>query len=141
MKLSNIFFASVAFFFLFTAASTFNSSLFEKQGVQDQTAINIDREYDQLQNSVQGSNNSLQSKIAVLQTPDSGLFDQASAGLLLVPQFVDVLTAPMEILSSALDGIASTYPFIPSSVVTFLKILIVASIGFAVFSLAIGKNA
>lgn len=141
MRLSEIFFGSVVFFFIFTAGSTFTTSLFEDQQVQDNTSLAVENEYDDLQNTIKGSNNSIQSKLSKLQEPESGVIDSAAAGLLLVPEFINVLTAPMSILSSALDGIALQFSFVPQSFVTFLKIMIVAGIGFAVFSIAIGKQA
>lgn len=140
MRLSEIFVASVLFFGLFTTGAGFTNSLFEKQDVQDASSVGIQEDYNQLQNKIKGGNNSLQSKLNEISRPDSGALEKASAGLLLVPQFLDVLTTPFKILSSAVDGIAQSYAFIPAGFVTVLEILIIVSVGFAVLGLAIGQR-
>lgn len=131
--------ASILFFGLFTGGTTFMNDLWSEHSVQSNTSITVRENYNTLQSSVNGNNNSLRSKISTLSTDSGGILDAASAGLLLVPQFISVLTQPITLLVSTLSSINSAFAvFLPEWAATMIELLIVSTIGYAIFSIALG---
>jgi len=139
MKPSTIFIASIMFFGLFTGGTTLMNDLWSNHDVQSDTSLTVREDYETLQKSVNGNNNSLRSKIETLSTDSGGILDAASAGLLLVPQFISVLTQPISLLVSTLGSINSAFAvFLPGWAATMIELIIVATIGYAIFSIALG---
>lgn len=139
MKASEIFIASILFFGLFTGGTTFMNDLWSNHDVNSETSLTVREDYDKLQQSVNSNNNSLRSKISTLSTDSGGILDAASAGLLLVPQFISVLTQPITLLVSTLGSINSAFAvFLPGWAATMIELLIVSTIGYAIFSIASG---
>lgn len=141
MKLpSSIYVAMVVFFALATGGSMFMSDGYSNHNVSDNTSVKITDGYDQLQNDVRG-NNSLRSKIETLGSSQGGILDAASAGILIVPQFLSVLIKPVGIMVGTIHATALEFAFfIPDWLVIFVELITVTSVSFAVLSLVLGRD-
>lgn len=115
------------------------TDMWDNHDVKSNTSLTLNKEYETMQQSVDGNNNSLRTKISTLTTDQGGILDAASAGLLLVPQFIEVLATPFTALASAVNSIASAFsPWLPGWMITLIRLLIFSSIGFGILSLALG---
>lgn len=140
MKPSKIFLGTLLFFGLWTGGSQFMTDAWSNHDVQTDNNLTLTQDYERMQQAVDGNNNSLRTKVETLSTDQGGVIDAASAGLLLVPQFVtDVLAVPFTALAGAVNSIASAFsPWLPGWMVTLVRMIIFSTIGFAILSLALG---
>jgi len=139
MKPSTVFVGAILFFGLWTGGSTVMQDLWDNHNVQSDTSVSLNKDYERMQKAVDGNNNSLRSKITTLTTDEGGVLDAASAGLLLVPQFIQILTVPFTALGSAVSTIGAAFSgILPGWAVTMVEIMIYAVIGFAIYSIALG---
>jgi len=139
MKMSDVFIASILFFGLFTGGTQFMNDLWTNHDVQSNTSLTVREDYKELQGAVSSNNNSLRSKITTLGSDKGGILDAASAGLLLVPQFITVITKPITLLVSTLGSIHSAFSvFLPGWAATMIELVIISTIAYAIFSIATG---
>lgn len=136
---STIFIGALLFFGLWTGGNQVMTDLWSNHNVQKDSSLTLNQDYEKMQNAIDGNNNSLRAKITKLSTDEGGIVDAASAGLLLVPQFISILTVPFTALGSAVGAIGSAFSaFLPGWAVTLVEMLIYATIGFAIYSIALG---
>lgn len=142
MKLpSSIYVAAVLFFALTTGGSMFMSDGYSNHNVSDNTSVQVSQQYDNLQDDIRG-NNSLRSKIETLGSSQGGILDAASAGILIVPQFLSVLIQPVGILANTIHNSAIEFAFfVPDWIVIFAELITVVGVSFAVLSLVLGRDA
>lgn len=139
MKPSQATAMTALFLGIFLTGNMFITDFWDNHGVESETSIEVQSEYDQLNQEIQGENNSIRSKVQSIQSPESGLFDKATAGLLLVPKFASVMLAPIGILLTVLQNIHVAFSnVLPGPFVTMIELLIVSRIAYGVFSIAAG---
>lgn len=138
-KPSTIFIGALLFFGLWTGGNQVMTELWSNHNVQKDSSLTLNKDYNRMQNAIDGNNNSLRSKVTTLTTDQGGVLDAASAGLLLVPQFISILTVPFTALGSAVGSIGAAFSgFLPGWATTLIELLIYATIGFAIYSIALG---
>ena len=144
MKPSDIYISFFVFLALFTGFTGFQTSLYDNHNVESQTTVSVDQEFEQAQRNLgvgefQNNSESLYYKIAnPKERTGIGVVDQAVAGILVVPRFIDVMLSPINILSSFIDGMQAQYSWIPGFIFIAVEGSLYILLGFAVLSVYLG---
>lgn len=90
-------------FGLFTGGTVFMGSAFEKHNVEQTQNLTVDKQYDNLQDQTR----QLDQRISTVTSDQGSIVDTASAGILIVPDTLSLLTQPIGIATSTLNSVRS----------------------------------
>jgi len=132
---SSAFITLIVGFGLFTGGMTFMGSAFGQHNVQQESSLEVQKEYDKISNKVRSVDNK-----ASEVTDDQGtILDTASAGLLIVPDILGLLVAPLEVVGATIGTLQAAFPtLIPGWFATMLELVIIGAIGFGIFRVILG---
>lgn len=135
MNPSSAFITLIVAFGLFTGGSAFMGSVFDKHNVEKSQDVSIDKEYDDLQ----GKTRAVDEKLETVTSDQGNLLETASAGILIVPDTLNLLLEPVSIATSTIGEISNAFPtLIPDWLSTMLTLIIIAAVGFGVLRILIG---
>jgi len=124
-------------FGLFTGGTVFMGSAFEKHNVEQTQNLTVDKQYDNLQDQTK----QLDQRISTVTSDQGSIVDTASAGILIVPDTLSLLTQPIGIATSTLNSVTAAFPtLIPGWLATMLRLVLIAAIGFGIFRVLLGVS-
>jgi hypothetical protein len=83
----------------------------------------------------------LDQRISTVTSDQGSIVDTASAGILIVPDTLSLLTQPIGIATSTLNSVTAAFPtLIPGWLATMLRLVLVAAIGFGIFRVLLGVS-
>lgn len=132
---SSAFVVLVLAFGLFTGGTVFLGDLFEQHNVDQTQNLTVDKQYQ----SIQDKTNQLDQRVSTV-TNSTNPLDTASAGILIVPNIVSLLTEPISIATETVGSLSASFDIIPNWLTTILSLLLTASIAFGIFRVLIGVS-
>ncbi|EMA06153.1 hypothetical protein SAMN05443574_14011 [Haloarcula vallismortis] len=131
--------------------TNFLNSLYSNHGVQSNVTEEVNKEYREYEETYaqtigtgenQDEEGSLYNEIVSRDYTGIEVVDQAVAGVLVVPKFVDLLTTPIQIIDSVVSGLENSPVgrYLPGFVWSGVRIGFYATLLYSVFSLIIGMR-
>lgn len=106
------------------------NDLFSSHDVESNTSVEIEQEYTELSDKVDRAAANQE------QLTQGDNIVERSAGLYVVPRFIDILTTPLGIVDSTLDSISASYPsLVPGWVTGLLKTIIYGTLFFGMIGM------
>jgi len=134
---SSAFVILLVMFGLFTGGNIFMGSAFDRHNVEQTQNLTVDKNYQNLQDQTE----KLDQRIRTVTGDEGGLFETASAGILIVPDTFRLLTQPIGIASKTLGSVSEAYPnLLPNWLVSMLELVVIGAIGFGIFRVLLGVS-